>query len=100
NSVGTPTSTCPSVPTSAASLKYPNVPFPVTGPPLSGALVPSGGTAPTVNGPAKLGPQSFHGLDPNFVPPLAHEFNLGVEQQLPGKITFSTGYLGTPSPPP
>jgi Carboxypeptidase regulatory-like domain/TonB dependent receptor len=95
NSVGTPTSTCTSVPTSAASLKYPNVPFPVTGPPLSGALVPTGGTAPTVNGPSKLGPQSFHGLDPNFVPPLAHEFNLAVEQALPGKMSLSVGYVGT-----
>jgi Carboxypeptidase regulatory-like domain/TonB dependent receptor len=95
NSVGTPTSTCPIVPTSAASLKYPNVPFPVTGPPLSGALVPTGGTAPAVNGPVKLGPQSFHGLDPNFVPPLAHEFNLGIEQAMPGKMTLSVGYVGT-----
>jgi hypothetical protein len=95
SSVGTPTSTCPTVPTSAASLKYPNVPFPVTGPPLSGALVPVGGNAPTVNGPAKLGPQSFHGLDPNFVPPLAHEFNFGIEQAMPGKLSFSVGYVGT-----
>jgi hypothetical protein len=95
NSTGTPTSTCPTVPTSAASLKYPNVPFPVTGPPLTSALVPVGGNAPTVNGPSKLGPQSFHGLDPNFVPPLAHEFNLGIEQAMPGKISFSVGYVGT-----
>jgi hypothetical protein len=95
NSVGTPTSTCPTVPTSAASLKYPNVPFPVTGPPLSSALFPTGGTAPAVNGPSKLGPQSFHGLDPNFVPPLAHEMNLAVEQALPGRISLSVGYVGT-----
>ncbi len=40
-------------------------------------------------------PQSFHGLDPNFVPPLAHEFNLGVEQALPGKMSLSVGYVGT-----
>jgi len=95
NSTGTSTSTCPTVPTSAASLKYPNVPFPVTGPPLSSALFPTGGNAPVVNGPSKLGPQSFHGLDPNFVPPLAHEFNLGIEQAMPGKISFSVGYVGT-----
>jgi hypothetical protein len=48
-----------------------------------------------VNGPSKLGPQSFHGLDPNFVPPLAHEMNLGIEQSLPGRISFSVGYVGT-----
>ena len=33
---------------SASNLKYPFVPFPVTGPPLSSALVPGGGTAPAV----------------------------------------------------
>jgi hypothetical protein len=38
---------------------------------------------------------SFHGLDPNFVPPLAHEMNLGVEQSLPGKMSLSVGYVGT-----
>src|SRR5206468_863570 len=58
-------------------------------------LVPVGGNAPTVNAPAKLGPQSFHGLDPTFVPPLAHEFNLGIEQALPARISFSVGYVGT-----
>jgi hypothetical protein len=86
---------CPTVPSSTNNLKYPFVPFPVTGPPLSAALFPSGGTAPTVNGPAVLGSQSFHGLDPNFVPPLAHEMNLAVEQALPGRISLSVGYVGT-----
>jgi TonB dependent receptor len=86
---------CPTVPSSANSLRYPFVPFPVTGPPLSGALVPSGGTAPTVNGPTILGAQSFHGLDPNFVPPLAQEFDFGVEQALPGNMSLSVGYVGT-----
>jgi hypothetical protein len=86
---------CPTVPSATNSLKYPFVPFPVTGPPLSGALVPAGGTAPAVNGPAILGSQSFHGLDPNFVPPLAHEADFGIEQALPGKISFSVGYVGT-----
>jgi len=86
---------CTTVPSSSNSLKYPFVPFPVTGPPLSGALVPSGGTAPAVNGPPILGPQSFHGLDPNFVPPLAHEAELGIEQALPGRISLSVGYVGT-----
>jgi hypothetical protein len=86
---------CPTVPSSANSLQYPFVPFPVTGPPLSSALFPTGGTAPTVNGPAITGPQSFHGLDPNFVPPLAHEAELSVEQSLPGQMTLSVGYVGT-----
>jgi hypothetical protein len=100
SSVGAPTSSnpkpkCTTVPSATNSLKYPFVPFPVTGPPLSGALVPTGGTAPGVNGPPVLGPQGFHGLDPNFVPPLAHEAELGVEQALPGKMSLSVGYVGT-----
>jgi hypothetical protein len=94
-SVGTPKSTCPTVPNSSTSLQYPNVPLPNTGPSLSGALYPTGGAAPTVNGPTKLGAQSFHGLDPNFVPPYAHEAELSVEQALPGKMSLSVGYVGT-----
>jgi hypothetical protein len=94
-SVGTPTSTCPTVPTTTTSLQYPNVPFLPTGPSLSTALYPSGGAAPTVNGPSKLGPQSFHGLDPNFVPPYSHEFEMSVEQALPGKMSLTLGYVGT-----
>ncbi len=86
---------CAAVPSPSALLKYPNVPFPVTGPSLSSALFPSGGAAPAVNGPSALGAQSFHGLDPNFVPPLAHEAELGVEQALPGKMSLSVGYVGT-----
>ena len=95
NSTGTSTSTCPTVPSAANSLRFPFVPFPVTGPPLSSALVPVGGTAPAVNGPTKFGPQSFHGLDPNFVPPLAHQMDLGIEQQMPGKMSLAIGYVGT-----
>jgi hypothetical protein len=86
---------CTSVPSATNSLKYPFVPFPVTGPALSSALFPTGGTAPSVNGPPIVGSQSFHGLDPNFVPPLAHEAELGIEQALPGRISFSVGYVGT-----
>ncbi len=95
NSTGTTGSKCPTVPTIANTLQYPNVPFPITGPPLSAALYPGGGAAPAVNGPTLVGPQSFHGLSPNFVPPLAHEADLSVEQQLPGKMTLQIGYLGT-----
>src|SRR5271170_6650783 len=86
---------CPTVPSAANSLQYPFVPFPVTGPPLSAALHPTGGTAPSVNGPTILGAQSFHGLSPNFVPPLAQEFAFGVEQALPGNMSLAVGYVGT-----
>ncbi len=88
-------STCPTVPNSATLLKYPYVPFQPTGPSLSGALYPDGGTAPTVGGPTNLGSQSFHGLDPNFVPPYTHEIDLSVEQAFPGKMSLSFGYIGT-----
>ncbi len=96
SSVGASSSTgCTAPPTSATRLQYPNVPFQVTGPPLSAALFPTGGTAPSINGPTLVGPQSFHGLDPNFVPPLAHEMNLSVEQAMPGKFSLQVGYVGT-----
>jgi hypothetical protein len=75
---------------------FPDVPFQVTGPALSGALYPKGGTAPavvTLTGGALV--PSFHGLSPNFVPPNAHEASLSVEQLLPGKFTLSMGYVGT-----
>jgi hypothetical protein len=88
------TTRCPTVPT-ASEVKFPNVPFPVTGPPLSQALYPVGGTAPSVLGPSLIGAQSFHGMDPNFVPPLAHEAQLSLEQAMPGKMSLSIGYVGT-----
>jgi Carboxypeptidase regulatory-like domain len=86
---------CATVPSAANTLQYPFVPFQVTGPSLSSAVIPTGGTAPAVNGPALVGTQSFHGLDPNFVPPLSHEFQLAIEQAMPGKMTLSVGYVGT-----
>ncbi len=95
SSVGTPTSKCPTVPSSASKLAYPFVPFPVTGPALSASSAPVGGTAPAVNGPSIIGPQSFHGLDPNFVPPYAQEMSASVEQSLPGNMSLSVGYVGT-----
>ncbi len=87
--------TCAASTNTAALLQYPNVPFQPTGPSLSQALYPNGGAAPTVNGPTTVGPQSFHGLDPNFVPPLSHEAELSVEQAMPGKLSLSIGYVGT-----
>jgi hypothetical protein len=94
-SVGTIHATCPTVPSTTTSLQYPNVPFLPTGPSLSTALYPTDGAAPAVNGPSKLGPQSFHGLDPNFVPPYTHEFEMSVEQALPGKMSLTVGYVST-----
>ncbi|HXE09338.1 MAG TPA: TonB-dependent receptor [Acidobacteriaceae bacterium] len=83
---------CSSVPN---AVQYPNLPFQPTGPPLSAALYPSGGAPPTVNALNVSPSYSFHGLDPNFVPPLAHEMNMSVEQALPGKLSLQVGYVGT-----
>ena len=85
---------CPTVPTTTEE-QFPNVPFAVTGPSLTGALHPVGGDTPIVSGPALVGTQSFHGLSPNFVPPLAHEAEFSIEQALPGKMSLSVGYVGT-----
>lgn len=91
----TTTVSCTTVPAANTKLAFPNVPFLPTGPSLSGALHPTGGAAPGIAGPSIAGAQSFHGLDPNFVPPYAHEANLSIEQALPGKMSLSVGYVGT-----
>jgi len=88
-------SSCSSSFVPSANLQYPNVPFLPTGPALSSALHPTGGATPTVAGPTVLGPQSFHGLDPNFVPPYTHEMDLSLEQALPGRMSLTLGYVGT-----
>jgi hypothetical protein len=91
-----PNPTCPTPPAAGTKLQYPNLPYQPSGPALSQALYPAGGTAPTVNLPASsVVSYSFHGLDPNFVPPFAHEMNLSLEQALPGKISLQVGYVGT-----
>jgi Carboxypeptidase regulatory-like domain/TonB dependent receptor len=86
---------CTTPPTTTAKLQFPNVPVQNSGPPLASALFPTGGTAPTILGPTAAPAFSFHGLDPNFVPPLAHEMNLSVEQAMPGKLSLQVGYVGT-----
>ena len=79
----------------APALKFPDVPFLPPGPPLSAALFPTSGTAPAVTAINVKGSAGFHGLSPNFVPPLTHEFDLSVEQALPGKLSLSVGYVGS-----
>jgi hypothetical protein len=86
---------CSSTFNTAGTEQYPNVPFLPPGPSLSAALTPSGGTTPSVKGPSNLGTQSFHGLDPNFVPPYSHEMDLSLEQLLPGNLSLQLGYVGT-----
>ncbi len=86
---------CASTCTAAAALEFPNVPFPVTGPSLGGALHPSGGAAPQVTAINAASSTSFHGLSPSFVPPLTHEMDLTLEQALPGNVTLTLGYVGS-----
>jgi len=86
---------CATPPTTASNVMFPDLPFTPSGPALSAALYPTGGNAPAVSAASVTPSYSFHGLDPNFVPPLAHEMNLSVEQALPGKMSLSVGYVGT-----
>ncbi len=88
-------STCNATTAPAVGLQFPNIPYAAPGPPLNTALIPSGANQPAISGSGVLGAQSFHGLDPNFVPPYAHEAELGFEQALPGKMSLSVGYVGT-----
>lgn len=88
-------SSCTASSAAAVGLQFPNVPFLPPGPPLSTAIIPTGANKPQVVTSTGKGSVSFHGLDPNFVPPLAHEAELGVEQALPGKMSLSVGYVGT-----
>ena len=88
-------SSCSSAFNTSATEQYPNVPYLPTGPALSTTLIPSGGTVPAIKGPSVLGVQSFHGLDPNFVPPYSHEMDLSIEQLLPGHLSLQIGYVGT-----
>ena len=87
--------TCSAAQAAAVPLQFPNLPFTPPGPDVSGQLRPAGAPAPVILGTGALSTQSFHGLDPNFVPPYAHEMEFGVEQQLPGKMSLTTNYVGT-----
>ncbi|MDP9038099.1 MAG: carboxypeptidase regulatory-like domain-containing protein [Acidobacteriota bacterium] len=85
---------CTPTNSAAVGLQFPNVPFLPPGPSLSSAIVPTGAPEPQVT-PSGVSVPTFHGLDPNFVPPYAHEAEFGVEQVLPGKMSLSLGYVGT-----
>jgi hypothetical protein len=83
-------------PTSACAPTFPNVFFTPPGPavaaPFAGALTPSvvipaGGLATSV--------QAIHAMAPDFVNPVAHEVELTIERQLPGRMSLSATYLLT-----
>jgi hypothetical protein len=75
---------------------FPNVYFTPPGPgvtaPFAGALTPTvgipGGTLPASSA-------AVHGMAPDFVNPVAHEAELTIERQLPGRMTLSATYLLT-----
>jgi hypothetical protein len=85
-----PTNNCAAV---AGAPEFPNVLFTPPGPPLAAAFSGAVTSQVTPGGAALV--SSFHGLDPNFVPPIAHEGNLTIEQQVPGRMTLSLGYVGS-----
>ena len=75
---------------------FPNVFFTPPGPPVAAPF--AGALAPTVGIPGGVLPASSaaaHGMTPDFVNPLAHEVELSVERQLPGRMTLSATYLFT-----
>ena len=75
---------------------FPNVFFTPPGPPIAapfaGALTPTvgipGGTLPASSAAA-------HGMTPDFASPAAHEGEVTIERQLPGRMSFSASYLLT-----
>jgi outer membrane receptor protein involved in Fe transport len=89
-----PTSTNPAL--RACAPTFPDVFFTPPGPPVAapfdGALTPTvgipGGTLPANAAAA-------HGMTPNFVNPVAHEAEVALERQLPGRMTVSATYLLT-----
>jgi hypothetical protein len=89
-----PTSSSPTL--RACAPAFPNVFFTPPGPalaaPFAGALTPTvgipGGTLPASS-------SAVHGMDPNFVNPVAHEVELTIERQLPGRMSLSATYLLT-----
>ena len=80
----------------ACAPTFPNVFFTPPGPalaaPFPGALTPTvgipGGTLPANSA-------AVHGMSPDFVNPSAHEGEVTIERQLPGRMTVSATYLLT-----
>ncbi len=89
-----PTASLPAL--KACAPTFPNVFFTPPGPapaaPFPGALAPTvgipGGTLPANSA-------AVHGMSPNFVNPAAHEGEITIERQLPGRMSISASYLLT-----
>jgi Carboxypeptidase regulatory-like domain/TonB dependent receptor len=83
-------------PATTCAPTFPDVFFTPPGPalaaPFAGALtptavIPAGGLATSI--------QAVHAMAPDFVNPVAHQIELTVERQLPGRMSFSATYLLT-----
>ncbi len=81
----------PSTPWAPAA---PNVLFVPPGPPLAAPFA-GAATPQVVNTGASLAALAFRGLDPHFTNPYTHSMDFSVEQQLPGNMTVSLGWVGT-----
>lgn len=83
-------------PTDSYAITAPNVLFTPPGPalaaPFAGAATPQVTNTTSVN---NLAPLYVRGLDPHFKNPYTHSMDLAIEQQLPGKMSLSIGYVGT-----
>ncbi|MGB8473270.1 MAG: carboxypeptidase regulatory-like domain-containing protein [Candidatus Acidiferrum sp.] len=90
NGIFQQTASCRS--TDACAPIFPNVIYAAPGPPLqaafAGALVPQ-----IVDTNPTAGSSVNRGLAPDFVNPLVHEGELGIEHQLPGNLSLSATYL-------
>jgi hypothetical protein len=75
---------------------FPNVYFTPPGPapaaPFSGALTP---TVSIPGGSLSPSLAAVHGMAPEFVNPVAHEVEVTIERQLPGRMSVSATYLLT-----
>jgi hypothetical protein len=76
----------------ACAPTFPNLIYPAPGPalqaPFPGALVPQ-----VINTNPSTGSSVNRGLSPDFVNPLVHEGEFGIERQLPGNMSLSATYL-------
>ncbi len=80
----------------ACAPTFPNVFFTPPGPapaaPFAGALTPTVGIPGGTLTPSQA---AVHGMVPDFVNPTAHEAEVTIERQLPGRMSFSATYLMT-----
>jgi hypothetical protein len=79
-------------PKSTCAPTFPNLIFPAPGPALQ-APFPGAQTPQVVNTNPPATSQLSRGLSPDFVNPLVHEGELGIERQLPGNMSVSATYL-------